>query len=412
MEGQQHVLESIDPEVIGQRLSDARRARRLTQQEAAEALDVARTTITAMEQGVRRPRASELVTLARLYGRQVGDLVRPVPNDQPPGFIVQFRGARGPSDTIEEHEQEADTQRFEDFCRWYVELENLVGAPLPRRHPDPYDITATPSERAAEAVAISERNRLGLGDGPVGDVWSILETDVGLRIFVMEMTNSRIAGMFVYSDNYGGCIAVNAKHPEEKRRWSVAHEYGHFLTDRYTPEISVLRKHRRVPVSERFADAFARFFLMPASGLVRRFDAMRRAKDAPLTATDVLVLSHTYKVSFQAMMWRLEELKLLPGGTWETLEARGFKVGKVQNFLGVPAARPERSLLSHRYELLAAQAYANGLLSEGQLAQRLATDRVDALLRIRALDQEQQQSPDGKTHQLHLDLNAPLLGVS
>ncbi len=409
---EQHVLESIDPEVIGQRLSDARRARRLTQQEAAEALGVARTTITAMEQGVRRPRASELVTLARLYGRRVGELVRPVRNDQLPSFVVQFRGARGPSDSIDAEEREADTQRFEVLCRWYVDLEGLLGAPLPHRYPDSYDITDTPPERAAEAVAISERNRLGIGDGPIGDVWAILETDVGLRIFVMEMTNNRIAGMFVYSDDYGGCIAVNAKHPEEKRRWSVAHEFGHFLTDRFKPEISVLRSHGRVPASERFADAFARFFLMPTSGLVRRFDSMRRAKDAPLTAADILLLSHLYKVSFQAMIWRLEELKLVPTGIWDTLRAQGFEVGNVRKLVGVPEARPERSLLSHRYELLAAQAYAKGLLSEGQLAQRLATDRVDALLRIRALDQQQEQTPDGEMHQLHLDLNAPLLGVS
>jgi transcriptional regulator with XRE-family HTH domain len=46
-----HVLGTIDPTVIGERLADARRARRLTQQQAAEALGVARTTVTAIEQG-------------------------------------------------------------------------------------------------------------------------------------------------------------------------------------------------------------------------------------------------------------------------------------------------------------------------------------------------------------------------
>ena len=71
-----HVLNTIDPTVIGERLADARRARRLTQQQAAEELGVARTTITAMEKGDRRPRASELVKLAQLYGRPVGDFVR------------------------------------------------------------------------------------------------------------------------------------------------------------------------------------------------------------------------------------------------------------------------------------------------------------------------------------------------
>lgn len=406
----QHVLDSIDPRVIGQRLSDARRARRLTQQQAAEALGVARTTITAMEQGVRRPRASELVTLARLYGRQVGDLVRTGRGEQRPGFVVQLRNARGPSDVVPEEERDADIQRFEDLCRWYLELEQLLGAPLTRHYPDPYDVSNTPPERAAEAVAISERNRLGLGDGPIGDIWGILETDVGLRIFVMEMFNNRIAGMFVFSEEYGGCIAVNARHPEEKRRWSVAHEYGHFLTDRFKGEISVLHGARRVPAGERFADAFARSFLMPTSGLVRRFDAMRRGKDGPVTPADVLQLSHLYKVSFEAMMWRLEDLKLLPSGTWELLRSRGFKIGAVRHLVGLPATKVERTLLPHRYELLLAQAYTRGLLSEGQLARRMMTDRVGALQRVRELEQEQQPSDDGELLQLRFDLNADLIG--
>lgn len=403
----QHVLDSIDPRVIGQRLSDARRARRLTQQQAAAALGVARTTITAMEQGVRRPRASELVTLARLYGRNIGDLVRPDKEHRAPGFVVQLRNARGPSDL----EAEADIQRFEDLCRWYVELETLLGVPLVRHYPDPYDVSDTPPERAAEAVATSERNRLGLGDGPIGDIWGIIETDVGLRIFVMEMINNRIAGMFVFNDEYGGCIAINARHPEERRRWSAAHEYGHFLTERFAGEITVLQGARRVPPGERFADAFARFFLMPTLGLVRRFDAMRRGKDGPVTPVDVLQLSYLYKVSFEAMMWRLEELKLLPAGTLELLKSRKFKVSTVRRLVDLPAAEPERTLLPHRYELLLAQAYARDLLSEGQLAQRMATDRVDALLRVRALEQEQQPTAEGEMEQLQLDLNADLIGA-
>ena len=49
---------------------------------------------------------------------------------------------------------------------------------------------------------------------------------------------SRIAGLFAYTDELGGCVAVNARHPRERRRWTLAHEYGHFLTTRYQSEIS------------------------------------------------------------------------------------------------------------------------------------------------------------------------------
>src|SRR5829696_4853818 len=88
------ILETIDPAVLGERLAEARRARRLTQQQVAEHLGVARTTIVAMEKGDRRPRPGELVALARFYGRSVGELVRIDPENQRPNFLVQFRATR------------------------------------------------------------------------------------------------------------------------------------------------------------------------------------------------------------------------------------------------------------------------------------------------------------------------------
>lgn len=412
MNAEPHVLDTIDPVVVGRRLAEVRKARGLTQQQAAEALGVARTTLTAIEQGIRPPRASELVTLARLYGRQVGDLVRPVAPRPEPSFVVQFRAARGPAADIPDAERDADSQRFEELVRWYVELERMLDAPLPRRYPDVYDISGTTAERAGEDVAASERNRLGLGDSPVGDLWGILETDVGLRVFAMPMASGKVAGMFLFSEEYGACVAVNANHPEEKRLSTLAHEYAHFLTnERHRPDITVLSAYKRVPEGERFAEAFARNFLMPATGLSRRVHAMRRSKDAGLTPADVLTLSHLYRVSFQTMMWRLEELKLLPGGAWERLREEGFKPTEAKKLLDLPAA-PERSLLPLRYETLAAQAYNGGLISEGQLARMMATDRVSALLRVRELTRQEHPTEDGDWQQITLDLSATLAGAS
>ena len=404
---ERHLLNTIDPEVIGERLAEARRARGLTQQQAADALAVARTTITAVEKGERHPRAAELVKLAQLYGRPIQDLVRAELASEP-DFVVQFRAVRGG----DEASANVDIQRFEQFCRWYAELEEELGAPLSRRYPAVYDISGASPERAAEEVASSERNRLGLGDGPIGNLWGLLETDVGLRVFALPMMNARIAGMFLYTEEYGGCIAVNANQPEDRRRWSGAHEYAHFLTERYKPEITIPSRAKRIPEKERFADAFARHFLMPASGLSRRFEAMRRAKNAPITPTDVLALSHLYGVSFQAMTWRLEELRLLPVGTWDRLQEMGFKPAKARELVGLPVSEPTLPNLPMRYMALAVQAFEQGLLSEGQLAERMGTDRVGARERVRQLTSEAAPAEDGEWLQVPLDLTLALVGVS
>jgi Zn-dependent peptidase ImmA (M78 family)/transcriptional regulator with XRE-family HTH domain len=407
-----NVLDTIDPRVIGERLSAARRARRVTQQQAAEALGVARTTIVAIEKGDRRPRASELITLARLYGRPVGDFVRLESTPARPDFVLQFRSVRGGTTPVAETHRDDDIKRFEDLCRWYVELEELLGAPLPRRYPALYDVAATPVERAAEEVASTERNRLGLGDGPIGDLWGLLETDVGLRVFAIPMRDGCIAGMFLYTEEYGGCVVVNANHPEERRRLSAVHEYAHFLTERHKAEITILNASKRVPESERFANAFARFFLMPSAGLQRRFEAIRRTKNKPITPADVLALSHLYRVSFQAMTWRLEELKLLPAGTWERLRDQGFKPSQARDLVGLRPLEQELPNLPLRYEALAVQAFAEGHLTEGQLAERLGTDRVGARGRIFTLTMQPQSSDDGDWRQVPLDLTASLVGTA
>ncbi len=399
---QQHVMETIDPRVLGQRLQEARKARNLTQQDVAESLSVARTTITALEKGERRPRPGELIQMARLYGRPVSDFVgskEPIAD-----FAVQFRTAvSNASSPGAQQELEQAVQEFQRLCEDYRYLEHLSGASLRQNYPPQYSTGWTTPEDAAEEVATSERNRLGLGDGPILSLRETLESDVGVRIFSIELP-SRVAGMFSYTEELGGCIVVNARHPEERRRWSMAHEYGHFLTRRFQAEVSMLGAYRRVPAAEKFADAFARCMLMPATGLRRRFNEMSRAADGRITAAEVCRIAHHYFVSVEAMMLRLEELRLLHGGTWDRLRDRGFKVREAQVQLGLLPHPCSDRLLPFRYQLLAARAYEEGNLTEGQLARILRVDRVSARRIVRELTNPVHVLDEGEISSLSIDL--------
>lgn len=399
---QQHVLETIDPRVLGRRLQEARKARGLTQQAVAESLSVARTTITALEKGERRIRPDELIQLVKLYERSVADIVGP---RQPiADFAVQFRTAvAGVAPEHVQTELEQGVHEFQRLCEDYLYLEKLNGVSLTRSYPAPYPYAGVRPEEAAEDMASAERNRLGLGDGPALNLREILENDVGLRIFYVSLP-SRVAGIFAYAEELGGCIAVNALHPEERRRWSMAHEYGHFLTNRYRSEISILAAYERVPASERFADAFARSLLMPAAGLRRRFNEMSRLSAGKITAAEVCRVAHYYFVSVEAMMLRLEELRLLPGGTWERLRDRGFKVREAQEQLGLTSHPHDDQPLPIRYQFLAVRAYQEGNLTEGELARLLRVDRVDARRTVQRLTHPQHLLDEGKVGTLSVDL--------
>ncbi len=368
-----NVLDNIDMRRLGELLQQARNKCGMTQEAAAKVINAARTTMVAIEKGERRLKPTELIKLARAYGRAVSDFVQSRPVVQP--FEVQFRAAYRRNDA-QESQIEPVIVRLEELCRNYMELEEIMDAPLPQNYPQDYEVTGMPIEAAAESIAIAERQRLGLGDGPIPLLRDILEQGVGLRIFYLEMP-SKYSGVYSYDEKLGGCIAINANHPEERRRWSLAHEFLHFLAHRRQPVLDYEEQYQRKPESERLADTFPDYFLMPTSGLLKRFNDMYQAH-GKFTPTNLFTLAHYYGVSIEALVNRLEAMKLLPSGTWDRLRDRGLKVRKVQQELGLEEIPQHTDMIPIHYQHLAIEALDQGLITEGRFADFLNVDRLEA----------------------------------
>jgi Zn-dependent peptidase ImmA (M78 family)/DNA-binding XRE family transcriptional regulator len=403
---EKRILEQLDPRILGGRLQEARKSRGFTQQAVADHLGMARTTLVAIEKGERRVSPDELIKLAGFYGRPISELVSRQPVVE--GFVPQFRAA-WKDIFVEDPKLEDSAVELQRLSEDYLELEKLCDMPISKSYPPIYEISGGSAEQIAEEVATAERNRLGIGDGPLSNLRERLENDVGLRVFYFPMA-SKIAGLFAYNDDLGGCIGINSGHPRDRRHWSLAHEFGHFLTGRYQSEITFLSEKKRVSTRERFADSFARHFLMPASGLNRRFTEMHRSSEHGITLAHVCALADLYQVSVQALVLRLEELRRLPNGTWARLEAEGVKVRRAQKLLGIDANPPIQHLLPKRYVDLAVLAYHQDKLSEGQLARMLRTDRVTARIRVEEARSRFNAEEDDTYKNLELNLAAPLGG--
>jgi Zn-dependent peptidase ImmA (M78 family)/DNA-binding XRE family transcriptional regulator len=372
MEGD--ILDKLDPRELGRELQNARSRRGITQAEAAKLINAARTTITAIENGKRAVKPSELIRLARAYGRQVSDFVRVRPHIEP--FQPQFRG---PYKASEEEKKEINAwiMKLEDLARNYVEIEQITDSPLRYKYPEEYKIGDLSIDVAAETIANSERHRLALGDGPVPILRDILEREVGLRIFYLPLSPWKFSAIYLYDHQLGGCIAVNSNHPEDRRRWSIAHDYGHFLAHRYKQNLHFQQTYTRVPLDEQFADAFAIYFLMPTSGLTRQVNEIYN-KDKFITPANLCILANYYGVSFETLTLHLEDLRLIPTGIYGKLKERGFQVREAQRKLGLSEIPSSNEMLPVRYQYLALEAYEEGLISEGQLARFLDVDRLEA----------------------------------
>src|SRR5690606_29693519 len=105
--------------------------------------------------------------------------------------------------------------------------------------PPHIDRSAMELDALPARVAQHERSRLGFGERePIGDLRKTLD-EVGVHVFI-DALHSKLAGLYSYVAGFGYCILINRLHPRERMRWTIAHEYGHFVFDRDKPGVDYL----------------------------------------------------------------------------------------------------------------------------------------------------------------------------
>lgn len=373
-------LEAHDPVELGERLRVARSKAGLKQDGVAQALGVARTTVVAIEKGQRRVRPEELRALSELYGLSVNALLRP--SSVHVDVMPRFRALPGASKA-----SAGEAARLlVDLAAAEVELETLLGQPLRPNYPPEMPILPGDVRQQAEDAAIAMRHRLGLGLAPITDIVSLLEVELGIRVFVYPLSSGSVSGVYVHDEKIGACILLNRKQRRARRALTAAHELAHFVSVRREPAVIDLD---RAPQSreEKYANHFALEFLMPAA-LVRRHYNEFRTETGRFSVRHIIVMAHTLNVSNEAMCRRLEELRLVKGGLWESLKDQGFSGETVRQVLGDAVPEPEQVTMPPRLWLLATGAYQKELLSEGQLARMLRMDRLEVREMLDALDAE------------------------
>ncbi len=366
-------LEELTTQDVGNRLRIAREEVGITQADAAAGIDIARTTLIAIEKGQRRIRPDELQRLARLYATSVNALLRR--ESIYVDLVPRFRKLGTNTD------EAADTaaRLLAYLARAEVELENLLGIKRTRNYPPERPLMPGDVRAQAENDAVELRLWLGLGQAPVRDLISLLELDLGVRVYVRRV-DPHISGLFAYDEDLGACMLLNANHPPERRAQSGSHELGHLISTRRKAEILHTDEEKNSR-QERYASAFGRAFLTPARTVMQRFREIT-AGASHLTRRHVILLAHAFGVSREAMVRRLEELDLTKSGTWDWFAANGGITDvQARQVLGdlTPLDMGEQDAhrpTTLRLNLLAAEAWRQDLLSEGQLARLLHLDRL------------------------------------
>ena len=369
-------LNELSMQEVGRRLKLARESADIRQEHAAQLIEVSRPTLVSIEQGTRRIKMKELQVLASHYGTSANALLRreAVHTD----LLPRFRKFSNTAD----NETQFAVELFNDLIRADVELENVLGVPKRKEYPPEHGISEGDVEVLAAKNAQRLRDRLGLGSGPISDIFSLIEFDLGIRLYQRRLP-AKVAGLFTYDDTVGACILLNSNHPIQRRSQSAGHEVGHFDGTRRNSEVLELNE-KFASRDERYADAFGRAFLTPAESFTEHFQQLRQ-----LCATDrlsrqlVILLADKFSISREACVRRLEELGLAKKGSWEWFEKKGLDASDAAEVLGASARKEDpvkgdaARLLSHRMSSMAHAAWKRGLMSEGQLSELLKISRID-----------------------------------
>lgn len=153
--------------------------------------------------------------------------------------------------------------------------------------------------------ASSIRKKLGEDNTSPIDIFALLY-EVKKVTLVKYPLGEKISGACIKS-NTSTVIAVNSNMSIGRQRFSLAHELYHLYFDEKMISMICPSKIGGGDLTEKFADQFASYLLMPQTALYEKIQEIRGEENQKLTVNDVIKLEQYFRVSRQAMLFRLKE---------------------------------------------------------------------------------------------------------
>jgi transcriptional regulator with XRE-family HTH domain len=292
---------------LGRRLAEARERAGFSQDDVAVLLDQPRPVISNWEHGTRAPNSVQLTKLAAIYRVPLDELIGRAPERPRPDFErLLFRDAGARLDPAAKFQ----IQRFLSFLDAYGDLLDAMGA-SPGMMRSPLSLReGFLSKDDVRRKAEEARRFFRLGDGPVGDLWTLADL-CGITVYQAPLGGNlrgTVSGAFLPHDRVGFSVVINSQTTLGRRQFTLAHELAHALFHGDHIYVGYLGRRQS---AERFANEFAAEFLVPIQSLRSVVETLGLAKvqDAEV----VISLQRLFRVSYAMMLVRLQAANLTPG---------------------------------------------------------------------------------------------------
>lgn len=360
------------PEILGARLRKEREGIGITQDTLAKGIGLSSEFISLLELGKRMPSLETLTTIADYFKKDISYFLK----EREEAFKILLEAERL------DKKAKAQLKKFKIFCEEYISLEKLTGQWI--------ELAPHYTSLSAERMAAEERRRIGLGTEPIKDIHSLVEQN-GLRIIRQSFPEtSNIAGIFIFFEAERAAFAlINSSQSPGRQALSAAHEYGHYLRDRYAgpiidnPDIFIDEYLSLYHPRERFAQMFAVRFLMPPLKVKEIIDRDFRSNLGRFE--DVLYLKRYFGVSTLAMLQTLKDLNYLSRSKFDEyrkLDSESLEES-LYGKLPVVKLRKGRIVLSDRFKRLAISSYKKKKITAERISNLFHMDKDKILSVIR-----------------------------
>lgn len=296
---------------IGRRIHSVRQELGIDIGILATRLGVSRAVAESIEAGALDPLPGDyILTIADALRMDYRYFISQVLDEEETGVLKVYRALAAPT-----AEDKFAIRRFINFAIAERELAAFVRKPLVDA-PVATRIEGRLHKEQGANAARRERERLGLGDRPIGDIFELLR-DNGVLVFRHGLTDSKLSGLTMAHARAGVAVLINYVDDLYRQFFSAAHEYGHVLLDRselQTASCIISYNYSREALIEIRANAFAAEFLLPTTALARY------ARDRATMKRDDLLLriARDYRVNTQAVVLKLAEVGWLDAETTST----------------------------------------------------------------------------------------------
>lgn len=294
----------MNKSVNNETLELARQLRQLTQKEVSEAIGISQGQLSKAEHGLQELDSPTLEALATFYNVPINFFYRQL--DPTPVSHYLYRKRVTSNKVLDGFI--ALVQIFKIF------VEDLL---RPIELPD-FDIPLYSPSSELSVVEIANRTRYSLGiyRGPVPNLTTLLENH-GIIIVKFNFGSDKFDGLSTYTSSGRRIIFLNSNMPNDRARFSLAHELGHtIMHSNKIPDIG--------QDVEAEANQFAAQFLMPDEEIEPMLHNVN--------IYDLAMLKKKWKVSIKALLYRAKTLETISEKQYRNIQIfyskKGFNQGE------------------------------------------------------------------------------------